>query len=91
MSRKRSLRKGSSNSEWNVKRNDVLRWLTEDVEWLRQKARNKCSLKNPVKVSLMRASIYGCSTILSALKDQELEDLASRVEKLEEKLGVKAS
>ncbi len=46
-------------------------------------ARCKNPIKNPIRVKLLRASIYGCSVLLSGLKDEELE---LRVVELEEKL-----
>ena len=66
-----------------VNRNMVLQWLKEDIEFLRKKARNKNPIKNPIRLKLLRASIYGCSVLLSGLKDEEVE---LRVIELEEKL-----
>lgn len=66
-----------------VNRNMVLHWLKEDIAFLRKMARNKNPIKNPVRVKLLRASIYGCSVLLSGLKDEELE---IRILELEEKL-----
>ena len=66
-----------------VNRNMILRWLKEDIEFLRMKARQKNPIKNPIRVKLLRASIYGCSVLLSGLKDEELE---LRIVELEEKL-----
>jgi len=66
-----------------VDRNIVLQWLKEDIAYLRRMARNKNPIKNPIRVKLLRASIYGCSVLLSGLKDEELE---LRIVELEEKL-----
>ena len=79
--------KDDRNSFWKsnlvVNRNIVLQWLKEDIAYLRKMARNKNPIKNPIRVKLLRASIYGCSVLLSGLKD---EDLELRVLELEEKL-----
>jgi hypothetical protein len=80
---KRSLKNGYSDSNHVVNRNLILQWLKEDIEFLRQKARCKNPIKNPIRVKLLRASIYGCSVLLSGLKDEELE---LRIVELEEKL-----
>ena len=78
---KPSLKKGDSENKLDVKRNDVLTWLREDIEWLRKHARQKYIGKNfMLRVHALRASIYGASTLLSGLKDEELE---LRVEELE--------
>ena len=66
-----------------VNRNMVLHFLKEDIEFLRYMARCKNPIKNPIRVKLLRASIYACSVLLSGLKDEELE---LRVLELEEKL-----
>ena len=80
-------KKDEKNSYWKsnlvVNRNIVLQWLKEDIAYLRKMARNKNPIKNPIRVKLLRASIYGCSVLLSGLKDEELE---LRIENLENKL-----
>ena len=81
--RQKSEENASSNSNQIVNRNMILRWLKEDIDFLRVKARCKNPIKNPIRVKLLRASIYGCSVLLSGLKDEELE---LRVVELEEKL-----
>lgn len=78
-----SCSRGSSQSEKCVSRTEILRILNEDVAWLRAHARNKRRFKDPLKIQLLRASIYGCSVMLSGLKDEELE---LRVLDLETKL-----
>ena len=80
---KRSLKNSFLKSNEVVNRNLILQWLKEDIEFLREKARCKNPIKNPIRVKLLRASIYGCSVLLSGLKDEELE---IRVLELEEKL-----
>ena len=80
---KRSLKNSFSKSNEVVNRNLILHWLKEDIEFLREKARCKNPIKNPIRVKLLRASIYGCSVLLSGLKDEELE---IRIVELEEKL-----
>ena len=80
---KRSLKNSFSKSNEVVNRNMVLHWLKEDIAFLRKMARSKNPIKNPVRVKLLRASIYGCSVLLSGLKDEELE---LRILELEEKL-----
>ena len=79
----RSLNYCSTKSNAIVNRNLILQWLKEDIEFLREKARCKNPIKNPIRVKLLRASIYGCSVLLSGLKDEELE---LRIIELEEKL-----
>ena len=79
----KSRNNGFSNSNGIVNRNLILQWLKEDIDFLRTKARCKNPIKNPIRVKLLRASIYGCSVLLSGLKDEELE---LRVIELEEKL-----
>ncbi len=74
------------NSNQNVNRDVVLQWLKEDIEFLRRKARCKNPIKNPIRVKLLRASIYGCSVLLQALKDAELEEIAERLKRVEEAL-----
>ena len=71
------------NSDKIVNRKMILQWLKEDIEFLRYKARCKNPIKNPIRVKLLRTSIYGCSVLLSGLKDEELE---LRIVELEEKL-----
>ena len=66
-----------------VNRNMVLQWLKDDIQFLREKARKKNPIKNPIRLKLLRASIYGCSVLLSGLKDEEME---LRIIELEEKL-----
>ncbi|MFC1486605.1 hypothetical protein ACFLRN_02795 [Thermoproteota archaeon] len=73
----------SSNFDDIVNRNMILQWLKEDISFLRKMARCKNPIKNPIRVKLLRASIYGCSVLLSGLKDEELE---LRIVELEEKL-----
>ena len=73
----------SSNYDGIVNRNMILQWLTEDISFLRKMARCKNPIKNPIRVKLLRASIYGCSVLLSGLKDEELE---LRIVELEEKM-----
>ena len=80
---KRSLKTSFSKSNEVVNRKLILQWLKEDIEFLREKARCKNPIKNPIRVKLLRASIYGCSVLLSGLKDEELE---LRIVELEEKL-----
>jgi hypothetical protein len=79
--------KDVKNDSWKnneiVNRNMILQWLKEDIAFLRKMARNKNPIKNPIRVKLLRASIYGCSVLLSGLKDEELE---LRILELEEKL-----
>lgn len=65
----------------DLNRNDILKVLWADIQWLRKKARNHNPIRNPVRVSLIRASIYACSVLLNGLKDDELE---RRIEELEE-------
>ena len=79
----RSLKYSSLKSNEVVNRNLVLQWLKEDIAFLRKMARSKNPIKNPIRVKLLRASIYGCSVLLSGLKDEELE---LRIVELEEKL-----
>jgi len=79
--REKSKKNVSSNPNQNVNRDIILQWLKEDIEYLRQKARCKNPIKNPIRVKLLRASIYACSVLLSGLKDEELE---IRVKQLEE-------
>ncbi len=79
----KSRNNSSSNSNEIINRNMILQWLKEDIEFLRKKARCKNPIKNPIRVKLLRASIYGCSVLLSGLKDEELE---LRIVELEEKL-----
>ena len=79
----RSSKNGFLESNEVVNRNLILQWLKEDIEFLREKARCKNPIKNPIRVKLLRASIYGCSVLLSGLKDEELE---FRIIELEEKL-----
>ena len=79
----RSLKNSFLKSNEVVNRNLILHWLKEDIEFLREKARCKNPIKNPIRVKLLRTSIYGCSVLLSGLKDEELE---LRVLELEEKL-----
>ena len=81
---KPGLNKGDSEHELDVKRNEVLQWLKDDVDWLRKHSKQKYMGKNfMLRVHGIRASIYGCSTLLSGLKDEELE---LRVRELEEKI-----
>ena len=80
---KKSRNNASSNSNDIVNRNMILQWLKEDIEFLRKKARSKNPIKNPIRVKLLRASIYACSVLLSGLKDEELE---LRITELEDKL-----
>ena len=80
---KRSLKNSSLKSNEVVNRNLVLQWLKEDIAFLRKMARCKNPIKNPIRVKLLRASIYGCSVLLSGLKDEELE---LRIVELEEKM-----
>lgn len=76
------------NGSLGFTRNDVLTWLKEDVEWLRQKGKQRASLKSSIKVSLLRASIYGCSVLLQGMKDTEIDTLTKEVEKIKEHLGM---
>ena len=85
----RNVKNASAISNQIVNRSVVLMWLGEDVEYLRKKARCKNPIKNPVRVKLLRASIYGCSTILHALRDKEIEDLAAEIQTIKEHLGMK--
>ena len=79
----KSENSGFFKSNQIVNRNMVLHFLKEDIEFLRYMARCKNPIKNPIRVKLLRASIYACSVLLSGLKDEELE---LRVVELEEKL-----
>ena len=79
----KSVKKGFFEINEIVNRNMVLQWLKEDISFLRKMARSKNPIKNPIRVKLLRASIYGCSVLLSGLKDEELE---IRIVELEEKL-----
>ena len=79
----RNRKNASLKFKQNVNRNIILQWLKEDIAFLREKARQKNPIKNPIRVKLLRASIYGCSVLLSGLKDEELE---LRIIELEEKL-----
>jgi len=83
-----SVENGSTNSDNIVDRKEVLQWLREDVEWLRKKARNDNPIKNPIRVKLMRASIYGCSVLLQALKDVEIDVLMGEIEKIKDHIGM---
>ena len=83
------LENASLNSNRTINRDVILQWLKEDIEFLRKKARCKNPIKNPIRVKLLRASIYGCSIILQALKDKEIEDLTEEIEKIKNHLGVK--
>lgn len=85
---KPSLKKGSTVPDNTIDRNQVLSWLKEDVAWLRKKMRNDNPIKNPIRVRLARASIYGCSVLLSGLKDTELDDLMKEIEKIKEHIGM---
>jgi len=56
---------------------------------MRKKARNDNPLKNPIRVRLLRASIYGCSVMLQAMKDRELDELMKEIEAIKEHIGMK--
>lgn len=86
--RERSSEKADREFSSDADRNMILSWLREDIEWLRAKARNARPPKNKIRVSLIRASIYGCSVYLQALRDKELEDMKNDIALIKEKLGL---
>jgi hypothetical protein len=67
----------------------ILSWLKQDVQYLRKKGYDDNPGRNTTRISYLRASIYGCSVMLQALKDKEIDDLAVEVEKIKEHLGMK--
>jgi hypothetical protein len=77
----------AENGDQRVDRNIILRWLKEDIEYLRHKAKNDNPGKSTMRVQLLRASIYGCSVLLSGMKDVELDRLMEEIEEI--KLGMK--
>ena len=78
--REKGIENASSNSNQIVNRDVVLQWLKEDIEFLRRKARCKNPIKNPIRVKLLRASIYGCSVLLAGMKDSELDKIMEEIE-----------
>lgn len=86
--REKSEENASSNSNQVVNRNMVLQWLKEDVDFLRKKARCKNPIKNPIRVKLLRASIYGCSVLLQGMKEAELDKLMDEIEAIKKHIGM---
>lgn len=61
---------------------EVLKWLKEDIKYLRKHSKQGHMGKHFLdRVKGIRASIYGCSVLISGLKQ---EDLELRVKELEE-------
>ena len=67
-------------------RDTVLLWLKTDIQQLRKWATQAHTIKNGVRVQCLRASIYGCSVILQALKDVEIDELQKDLDLIKEKL-----
>ena len=72
-----------------IDRNVVLAWLEQDVKWLREKARSDYPGRSMIRVQLLRASIYGCSVLLTGLKDVEIEEILKEIKLIKEKIGLK--
>jgi len=72
-----------------VDRAMILKWLSEDTKQLRAWARQPHTIKSPIRVHLLRASIYGCSVMLQALHDEELDELAAEIEEIKKHVGMK--
>lgn len=82
MEGKPSLKKGDLDDKSDVNLNEVLKWLRDDVEWLRKHSKQTHLGKYFMdRVKGLRASIYGCSVLIAGLKQ---EDLELRVKELEE-------
>lgn len=84
-----SLETGDSPETSVVNRDEILTWLKSDIAQLRKWARQTHTIKNSVRVYCLRSSIHGCSVMLSALKDKELDELAREVEEIKNHVGLK--
>jgi len=69
--------------EKTLKRKEILTRLISICEQLETWAKSSKPV-SPIRINLMKAAIYGYSTILNAIKFQELDE---RLDKIEEQLN----
>lgn len=83
-----NLKTDSSQKTSVVDRDTVLTWLKQDVCQLRKWATQPHTIKSSIRIYCLRSSIHGCSVILQALKDKEIEELAEDIEEIKKHVGM---